>query len=104
MARVVFSPRAQRQLQGLFAFLAPRAGSVRARAYVRRVIAACRRLDHFPERGTRRDEIMPGLRTLGFERRVTIAFTIEGNSVIILGVFYGGQDYEAALRKGDERE
>jgi putative addiction module CopG family antidote len=36
---------------------------------------------------------------LFIERRVTIAFTIEGNSVIILGVFYGGQDYETALRK-----
>ena len=98
MARVVFSSRAQRQLQSLFAFLVPRAGRDGARAYVRRIISACRRLDHFPERGTRRDDIRPGLRTMGFERRVTIAFTIEGDSVIILGVFYGGQDYEAALR------
>jgi toxin ParE1/3/4 len=38
---------------------------------------------------------------MGFERRVTIAFTVEGDSVIILGVFYGGQDYEAVLRSGD---
>jgi toxin ParE1/3/4 len=98
--RVVFAPRAERQLDHLFNFLVTRAGEVRAAAYLDRVIAFCLRLEHFPERGTRRDEIRPGLRTIGFERRITIAFTVSSDSVVILGVFYGGQDYEAALRRG----
>jgi len=32
---------------------------------------------------------------------VTIAFTVEDVSVTILGVFYGGQDVEAALQAED---
>lgn len=99
--RVVFTPRAERQLDHLFNFLVTRAGEARAAAYLDRVIAYCLRLEHFPERGTRRDEIRPGLRTIGFERRITIAFTVSSDSVVILGVFYGGQDYEAALRSGE---
>ncbi|WP_306344976.1 hypothetical protein [Methylosinus sp. Ce-a6] len=38
---------------------------------------------------------MPGLRTIGFDRRVTIAFVIDGDVVSIEGVFYG--DFEAKL-------
>jgi len=31
-------------------------------------------LEHFPERGTRRDDILKGLRTIGFERRSQLPF------------------------------
>jgi toxin ParE1/3/4 len=56
----------------------------------------------FPERGTRRDDLSPGLRIVGYRRRATIAFTVESDAVIIQGIFYGGQDYEAALRDQSE--
>lgn len=46
------------------------------------------------ERGTQRDDIMPGLRIIGFERRVTIAFTVEETQITILRVFYGGKNWE----------
>jgi len=42
------------------------------------------------------------LRTIGFRRRATIAFSADDRMVTILGVFYGGQDYEAALRQPEE--
>jgi len=35
---------------------------------------------------------------LGFERRVTIAFIVEPGAILIEGVFYGGQDFEAVWR------
>jgi hypothetical protein len=38
------------------------------------------------------------LRTVGFRRAVTIAFSIEEETVMIIGIFYGGQDFETALR------
>ena len=41
---------------------------------------------------------IPGLRTTGFERRVTIAFVVASDTVLIEGIFYGGQDFEAAFR------
>lgn len=40
---------------------------------------------------------MPGLRTIGFERRITIAFKIEADLILIEGIFYGGQAFEATF-------
>jgi toxin ParE1/3/4 len=58
-------------------------------------------LAHVPERGTKRDDILPGLRTIGFERRVTIAFRFLKTRVEIVTIAYGGRDFEAELREGD---
>jgi toxin ParE1/3/4 len=44
---------------------------------------------------------LSGLRTTGFERRVTIAFVVSAEAVLIEGIFYGEQDFEAAF--DDER-
>jgi toxin ParE1/3/4 len=55
-------------------------------------------LDTFPQRGRLRDDIRPGIRILGFERRVVIAYAIAENLVVIHGIFYGGQDFEETLR------
>ena len=35
-------------------------------------------------------------------KRAIIAYLFEGEVVSIIGVFYGGQDYEAALGSEDE--
>ena len=51
----------------------------------------------FPLRGQVRDDLLDGLRTIGFERRVTIAFVVNDDAVLIEGVFYGGQDFEAVF-------
>lgn len=51
-----------------------------------------------------RDDIRPGIRIVGFKRRVSIAFTIEDQRVIFLGIFYGGQNFEAILRGDDPQE
>ena len=59
-------------------------------------------LEISPARGTRRDDIRPGLRTIGFERRATIAFRIVGREVVIIRIFYGGRDFERILHDSDE--
>jgi len=56
----------------------------------------------FPQRGQLRDDLLPGLRTTGFERRITIAFVVTPDAVLIEGIFYGGQDFEAAFDEGRE--
>ena len=78
-----------------------RTRNARAFAYTERIATRCLGLADFPERGTRRDDLYPGLRTIGFERRVTIAFTVAADAVTILRVLYGGRDLEAAF--DDER-
>jgi toxin ParE1/3/4 len=54
-------------------------------------------LTTFPERGTSWDEIWPGLRTIGFERRATIIFQMNPTEVLIVRILYGGQDYQRVL-------
>lgn len=42
---------------------------------------------------------MPGVRLVGYRRTVSIAFAIEGERVLILGIFYGGRNITPDLFK-----
>ena len=61
-------------------------------------------MSEFPHRGTRRDDVRAGLRITHYRRRAAIAFSVDESAlrVTILGVYYGGRDYEGAVRQGDE--
>jgi toxin ParE1/3/4 len=96
--QVVFEPSAQADLDELYDWIVERADVVTAERYMRRVRTPCERLDLFPERGTRRDDLAPGLRTFGIERRVTIAFKVYPDRVSIIRVLYGGRNIDAILR------
>lgn len=97
--RIVFRPSAQSDLLALFQYIARDSGSERARGYLSRMTGACQALALFPERGTRRDDLSPGIRTIGFERRVTIAFRVIGDAVEIVAIAYGGRAFEDAVRE-----
>lgn len=96
--RVVFSARAEAQLVQLHEYIGERSNPEIGERYASAIVDYCLSLSTFPHRGTRRDEIRPRLRTVGYRRRVTIAFEVNDDLVNILGVFYGGQDYESDLR------
>ena len=98
---VVFSPEAQDDLRQISLYIAEQSGVVRATAYLDRIEGWCLGLGDFPERGAQRDDLWPGLRTVGFERRVTIALTVAAGAVTILRILYGGRDLEATF---DENE
>jgi toxin ParE1/3/4 len=49
------------------------------------------------ERGTLRNDIRKNLRIVGFEKRVTVAFTVNSSSVFILRIFWGGQNWQKIL-------
>jgi toxin ParE1/3/4 len=100
--RVVFAPEALDQLRALRDYVAERRDLAVARGLVTSIADYCESFGTFPHRGTRRDDIRPGLRTIGFRRIVTIAFVVESRRVAILGIFYGGRDIEAALRDDSE--
>lgn len=95
--RVVFSPEASEDLHELYDWIAVNASHRIAMTYLERVEAFCRRLSVGSERGHLRSDIRPGLRVLGFERRLTIAFTAEDRTVTILRVFAAGRDWERAF-------
>jgi toxin ParE1/3/4 len=80
---VVFAPEARADILDLYDDIAPSAGPERALKYTQGIVVFCRGLVTFPERGTRRDDLRPGLRTIVFRRRVTIAFHITSATVVI---------------------
>ena len=92
---VVFSPEAAADLLSLYDYIADVSGEARALGYIERVEAYCRGFSQFPERGLRRDDLVPGLRVVGFERRMTIAFHVEETRVVIDRFLYGGRDLSA---------
>lgn len=96
--RVIFTPEAEAHLLSLFRYIAHEASATIAERFTTAIVDHCASLDHFPKRGTPRDDLRPGLRTLAFRRSVTIAYCIRDEDVAILGVFYRGQDFEGMLR------
>lgn len=94
---ISFSPEARDDLLRLYDWIAAAAGPGIAIGYLNRLEAYCLALETASERGYRRDDLRAGLRIIGFERRVTIAFTVDEEEVTILRLFNGGQDWQAAL-------
>jgi toxin ParE1/3/4 len=97
--RVGFMPAAVDDLDRLQSHISERAGEVVAERYVARVHAFCMRLTDVPPRGTARDDIRPGLRTAGFERRATVAFVVMDPEVRIVRVLPRGLDVDARPRE-----
>lgn len=93
---------AEDDLLSLYDYIAVQAGRRTAGDYIARIEAACMSLRNAPLRGTPRDDIKPGLRVIGFERRAVIAFRVVRSEVVIVRVFYGGRDYERILRSSQK--
>jgi plasmid stabilization system protein ParE len=83
---VIFTPLAERHIDSLHEYIAMHASEERADGYVGRIVDFCNGLSTFPLRGTQRDDLLPGLRVTGFERRVTIAFIVTADAVLIESV------------------
>jgi toxin ParE1/3/4 len=90
---VTFTPEARNDLLHLGDWIAERAGVDVALNYIERLEAYCAGFETAGERGQQRDDIRPGLRVVGFERRVAIAFTVSDIEVTILRLYYGGQNW-----------
>lgn len=81
---VILAPAARDDLITIYDWIAEHATPDTALAYIERLESHVRGFDVVSERGTRHDHIRPGLRTIGFERDVTIAFYVTETEVVIL--------------------
>lgn len=99
---LIIAPEARDDLNSLYDWIAGAASSEVALGYIERIERHLGGFDVAAERGTRRDDVRPGLRIAGFERRVTIAFTVEPERVTILRILYGGRDWVRALSANEE--
>ncbi len=95
---VIFTPEAQEQLAALYRYIAATASPEIAERYTSAIITYCEGLQTAPHLGTCRDDVRPGLRVTNYKKRAVIAFDVDAGLVSIIGVFYGGQDYETALK------
>lgn len=100
--RIVFSPAAEEQLAALFRYIADTASPDTAAKYTESIVGYCESLRTFPLRGTMRDDVRPGLRTTNYKKRVVIAYAVDNDLVSIIGIFYGGQDYETFLHSDSD--
>lgn len=67
---VHFTPEARDQLDKLEEDITGVASPVVAARYTDSIVSYCENLQTFPHRGTRRDDLRPGLRTLGYAQAV----------------------------------
>jgi toxin ParE1/3/4 len=101
--RVIVGPIAEADLMALYTYISDdRQDAAIAINYLRRIRRFCEDLGTFPERGRKRDDIRKGLRLIGFEKRVVIAFHVTGEVVDIKRIFYGGRDYADILSDDGE--
>uniref|UniRef100_C5D0R7 Plasmid stabilization system n=1 Tax=Variovorax paradoxus (strain S110) TaxID=543728 RepID=C5D0R7_VARPS len=102
----MFSPEAEEQPAALYSYIATAASPEIAARYTEAIVTYCEGLRAFPHRGTRRDDVRPGLRITNYRKRAVIAFSVDAEQVSIIGVFYGDQDYETILDEdfGDDLE
>ncbi|MFH1157334.1 MAG: type II toxin-antitoxin system RelE/ParE family toxin [Pseudomonadota bacterium] len=94
---IVYSPEARDDLLQIYDYIVAHSAPPRALDYTERILACCEELSLFPERGMRYDDIRPGLRVTGFENRVSIAFHVTKNTVVIDRILYGGRDIDQAF-------
>ncbi len=95
---VRFSKRSQADLVSIYEYIAEQSDPARALAYFERIRDYCLTLNRFPERGTAWYHVSRGVRVVGFERRVSIAFRIKSQTVTVLRVLYGGRDISKNLK------
>lgn len=89
--KLQFSRRARDQLFAIEAWIAQRADRETAERVVDMLLDRCGSLTEFPDRGSPRDDVRPGLRTIPYRGRYTISYRVIGEQVIILGVTGRGQ-------------
>ncbi len=80
--RTVFTPEAEEQLVELYRYISATGSPAAAAGYTNSIVAFCEELATFPRLGKARDDIRPGLRTIGFQRRVLVAFAAIGQDLV----------------------
>lgn len=90
--RVIFHPRAQRDLDDIYDYVSDKSSPKVAADFVASIRNYCLGFSTFPLRGATRDDISPGVRIVGYRRRISIAFSVIGEAVWIVGLYYSGRN------------
>jgi len=94
---IILTPEAHDHLDAIYDYIAAAASPGIAQRFADGILDTIAKLTDFPHRGTMRDDLRPGLRTIAWQRRVVIAFVVDEVAVVVTGIFYGGRDFETIL-------
>ena len=97
-------PDAYVDLAGIYTYIEEKSKMPEvALAYIEKLERSCHGLRSAPIRGQKRDDLRSGLRIAPIDKRAVVAFEVdeEQQTVTILNIFYGGQNYEA-IYKGNQ--
>ncbi len=104
--RINLTPEAERQLNEIDDWIAKNATAEVARRFVSAILEHVDGILVFPHAGRARDDVRPGMRTTTYKKRTLVAYEVDesgGELVVnILGVFHGGQTWEAALSSDED--
>ena len=96
--KISYEHKARDDIDSLYDWIVDNQGSTMiANKYIGRLRRYIDGFIMFPHRGTARDDLSPRIRLVGFERRVTIAFMVTDETVLIVRILYGGRDVAALL-------
>ena len=98
---VIISAGANRQLRQIAQYITDNTSAATADRFIDDIVDYCMGFDMFPMRGIARDDLRPGVRIVGFNRRASVAFTVDADTVTIVAVFYRGQNYDDTLPIGE---
>lgn len=95
---VYLSAQAEEDLEGIADFIFERSREpLIALGFVQRIRARCQKIGLAPAGGTPRPNCGENIRLVPFEKSAVILYHFEADEVEIVAVFYGGQDYAAAI-------
>lgn len=92
---VKLSAFAIEDLIALHQWIASSGDPATASGYIDRIEERIGTLGEFPNRGAPRDDLVQGLRTLSFEKRILIAYRVDEYEVVILRIIDGSRDISA---------
>lgn len=91
---IVWRPKARADILALYDWIAEQAGPLTAFEYTSKIEIHTEKLANFPDRGTPRNDLGTGLRTMPYQRRTVIAYRVMEEAVEILRVVHGGMDVD----------
>ena len=91
--RVVYTPAAARHITEILSFVAEESSLQTAERFVIGLVQQCDSLATLPMRGAPVRPRQSGVRMLVYRSRVSIAYAIEGDDVLILGLHYAGRNW-----------
>jgi toxin ParE1/3/4 len=101
--KLIYRPLAEEDLEAIYSLIA-QDSPARAFNFVEQIQQRCDLLRDSPEQGRKRPDLRSGLRVIPYGRSVVIAYQVAGDTIEILRIFYGGQDYETIMMSDEKGE